>query len=324
MKAIRVHQFGEPDVMKLEEVPTPAPGAKQVLVRIRAAGVNPVDTYFRSGKYPVTAPLPYIPGSDAAGEIEAVGADVKPWKKGDRVYIGGTAEGNSFGAYADHAICNLEQVYPLPDRITFQQGAALHVPYATAYRALFHRAKVKPNELVLIHGATGGVGIACVQWAVARGVRVIGTGGSERGRELVKNLGAELVLDHKSPNYLDELMKFTGGKGVDAIIEMLANVNLAKDLTILAKHGRVAVVGNRGTIEINPRDTMGKESAILGVQLWAGGQEAITEAHAAIVAGLKAGFLDPIIDHELPLSEAPRAHKEVIESRSLGKIVLIP
>jgi NADPH2:quinone reductase len=212
----------------------------------------------------------------------------------------------------------------LPERTTFQQGAGLHVPYVTAYRALFHRAQVKPNETVLIHGATGGVGIAAVQFAVARGVRVIGTGGTDEGRALVKKLGADHVFDHKSPTYLDEILKLTGGAGVNAIIEMLANVNLAKDLPLLAKHGRVAIVGNRGTIEINPRDTMGKESSILGVQMWAAGQDAVTEAHHAIIAGLKAGFLNPIIDHEVPLAEAPRAHKEVIESRSLGKIVLIP
>ncbi len=324
MKAIRIHQVGGPEVMKLEEIPTPTPGPKQVLVRIRAAGVNPVDTYFRSGKYPVTAPLPYTPGSDAAGEVEAVGAELKEFKKGDRVYIAGTAQGQSFGAYADHAVCNLEQVHRLPEKISFQQGAALSVPYATAYRALFDRARIKPGETVLIHGATGGVGIAAVQFAVAHGARVIGTGGTDEGRGLLKKFGAELALDHKSPDYLDQLMKHTGGKGIDAIIEMLANVNLAKDLTILAKFGRVAVVGNRGTIEINPRDTMGKESAILGVQLWARGQEGITEAHHAIRAGLKAGYLNPVIDHEVPLAEAPRAHKEVIESRSLGKIVLIP
>jgi NADPH2:quinone reductase len=324
MKAIRIHQVGEPDVMKLEEIPTPTPGPKQILIRVRAAGVNPVDTYLRSGKYPVTAPLPYTPGSDGAGEVEAVGGEVKQFKKGDRVYFGGTAAGNSFGSYADHALCNLEQVHPLSEKISFQQGAGLHVPYVTAYRALFHRAQVKPNETLLIHGATGGVGIATVQFAVARGIRVFGTGGTDEGRALVKKLGAEQVFDHKSPTYLDEIMKLTGGAGVNAIIEMLANVNLAKDLSLLAKHGRVAVVGNRGTIEINPRDTMAKEAAIVGVQMWAGRQDAVTEAHHAIIAGLKAGFLSPIIDHEVPLAEAPRAHREVIESRSLGKIVLIP
>jgi NADPH2:quinone reductase len=323
MKAIRVHEFGPPEVMKLEELPTPSPAVGQVLVRIHAAGVNPVDTYIRSGAYALKPQLPFTPGSDAGGVVEAIGSDVTSIRVGDRVWIGGTAAGNSLGAYATHALCFPRQVQPLPDNVTFQQGAGVHVPYTTAYRALFHRGSVRPGQSVFIHGATGGVGIAATQLAVARGAIVIGTGGTERGREVVKEQGAAHVLDHRRDGYLDELMRLTGGNGPDVILEMLANVNLDKDLAVLARYGTVVVVGNRGRVEIDPRQTMGKESNIHGVQLWGAGEAAVADAHAAIVAGLRNSTLRPIVGEELPLADAPRAHVKVMESGRVGKIVLM-
>src|SRR6266513_786118 len=141
MKAIRVREFGGPEVMKLEDVPDPKPGSSQVLVRIRAAGVNPVDAYMRAGTYPRKPPLPYTPGSDGAGEVEAAGADVNAFKPGDRVYIAGYGDSpTGAGTYAERAICAPAQLYPLPARASFGQGASLGVPYGTAYRALFQRA----------------------------------------------------------------------------------------------------------------------------------------------------------------------------------------
>src|SRR5437762_2275861 len=164
MKAILVRQFGGPEVLKLEEVPTPKPAAGQVLVRIHAAGVNPYDTYMRAGTYAVKPPLPYTPGSDGAGVIEAVGEGVKSVKVGDRVYTAKTVT----GAYAEYALALEEQVHPLAARISFSQGAGVWVPYGTAYHALFHSAKAHPSETVLVHGASGGVGSAAVQMARAR------------------------------------------------------------------------------------------------------------------------------------------------------------
>jgi NADPH2:quinone reductase len=321
MKSIRVAKFGPPDVMKLVELPDPSPQAGQVLVRVSAAGVNPVDTYVRAGTYAMKPPLPYTPGSDGAGVVDAVGANMSRVKAGDRVYFAGTAPG--FGAYATHTICAETQVHPLPDRVSFAQGAGIGVPYATAYRAIFHRAHARPGETVLVHGATGGVGLAAVQILVASGVRVVGTGGTEQGRALVKEQGAWQVTDHRAAGYLDELMRLTDGRGVDVVLEMLANVNLDKDLTVLAKGGRVVVIGSRGRVEIDPRGTMPKEAAILGMTMMGGGEAAVAEAHAYIVAGLRAGTLNPIVDEEIPLADAPRAHEEVMKNDSRGKIVLI-
>jgi NADPH2:quinone reductase len=320
MKAIRVHELGGPEVMKLEEVPDLQPGSGQVAVRIRAAGVNPVDTYMRSGMYPRKPDLPYTPGSDAAGEVMAVGDGVRRVKVGDRVYTSGTLT----GAYAEQALCTEDQVHHLADRISYGQGAAVNVPYATAYQALFHRARGVPGETVLVHGASGGVGTGAVQLARAAGFTVIGTGGSERGRELVRQNGAHHVLDHSAGDYLDQLMRLTDGRGVDVILEMLANVNLAKDLTVLALKGRVVVIGNRGTIEINPRDTMGRDAAILGMTLFNASPSELASIHAALVAGFENGTLNPVVGQELPLADAPRAHEEVMKPGAYGKIVLIP
>ncbi len=319
MKAIRVSEFGGPEVLRLEDVPDLKPGAGQVLVRIKAVGINPVDTYIRAGTYPRKPSLPYTPGTDAAGMIEALGPDVKRFKVGDRVYTNGSVTGVS----AELAVCGEPQVHPLPARTSFTQGAALGVPYGTAYRALFQRGGAKAAETVLIHGASGGVGSACVQFARAAGLTVIGTGGTEKGRALVRQEGAHHVLDHRAGDYDKQLMDLTQGRGVDLIIEMLANVNLARDLTMLAAAGRVVVVGNRGTIEIDPRQAMSREASILGLTLFAATERDLAQIHAAIPAGLESGTLRPIVGKEIPLADAAKAHQAVMESGAYGKVVLI-
>lgn len=321
MKAIRVHRTGGPEVMCLEDVPDPSPGRGQVLVRVRAAGVNPVDTYLRSGLYPIKAPLPYTPGLDGAGTVEAVGDGVTRFRAGDRVYTGW----NLSGAYAGLVLCTEAQVHPLPESITFQQGAAVNTPYATAFRALFHRARAIPGETVLVHGASGGVGIAAVQLARSAGLTVIATASTAKGRDLAGGQGAHHVLDHRTaPDYFQKIAALTDGRGVDVILEMLANVNLGMDLKVLAPHGRVVVIGSRGTVEIDPRDTMGRDAAILGMSLFNLGEAEAAGIHAALVAGLENGTLRPIVGHELPLRDAPRAHALIMEPGSFGKIVLIP
>jgi NADPH2:quinone reductase len=320
MKAIRVHETGGPEVLKLEEAPDLEPGPGQVVVRVRAAGVNPVDTYIRSGMYARKPPLPYTPGTDAAGDVQAVGEGVRRVAVGDRVYTSGTLT----GAYAEQMLCDQSQVHPLPHQVSYAQGAAVGVPYATAYRGLFHRAQAKPGEVVLVHGASGGVGIAAVQLARAAGMQVIGTGGTDEGRNLAQEQGAHHVLDHRAADYLDQLGALTNGRGADVILEMLANVNLGKDLTALALFGRVVVIGNRGTVEINPRDAMGRDATVLGMTLFNVSERDLASIHAALVAGLENGSLRPVVGQEFPLAEASRAHEAVMKPGAYGKIVLIP
>ncbi len=320
MKAILVHEFGGPEVLKLEEVPTPRPAAGQVLVRIHAVGVNPYDTYMRNGVYAIKPPLPYTPGSDGAGVVEAVGEGVNKVKRGGRVYVAKTVT----GAYAEYALTLESQVHPLPANVTYAQGAGVWVPYGTAYHALYQCTRARGGETLLIHGASGGVGIASVQMARAMGMVVLGTAGTEKGLELVKREGAHQVFNHTKPDYREQILKATGGRGVDLILEMLANVNLGHDLKLLAPQGRVVVIGSRGDVTISPRDLMTRRGSIHGFTLWGITEAEENEIHAGLIAGLENGTLRPIVGKELPLAEAPRAHKEILEPGAFGKIVLVP
>lgn len=321
MKAISVREFGGPDVLKLHDVPDPGPPqSEQVLIRVKAAGVNPYDTYMRSGSYGSgNPPLPFTPGSDAAGIVESVGANVD-LVQGQRVYTTGTVS----GAYAELTLCNRSQVHPLPDRVSYAQGAGIYVPYVTAYRALFQLAVSRPGETLLVHGASGGVGLAAVQLARAAGMKIIGTAGTAEGLQLLKNEGADQSVNHSSPDYREQILEFTNGSGVDVILEMLANVNLAHDLKMLAFRGRVVVVGSKGNVEINPRDIMTREAAVFGVFLWRISFAAASEIQAALQSGLENGTLRPIIASELPLESASEAHRRVMHPGARGKIVLIP
>ena len=320
MKAIRVHEFGGPEVLKLENLPDLQPGPGQVVLRVHAAGVNPVESYIRTGTYAVKPSLPYTPGFDAAGVVASVGAGVNSVKVGDRVYTSGSLS----GTYAEQTLCTEAQVHPLPANVSFEQGAAMGIAYGTAYRGVFQRGGGKPGETVLVHGASGGVGTAAVQLTRAVGMVVTGTAGSEAGLKLVLEQGAHHVVNHSTAGYVDELMKLTGSRGFDLILEMLANKNLAADLGLLAKKGRVVVIGNRGTIEINPRDTMSRESDIRGVTFFSATEPELYEVHAALGAGMQNGTLRPVIGQSIPLAEAARAHVEVMKpSGALGKIVLV-
>lgn len=325
MRAIRVHEFGEPEVLRLEEVDDLTPGASQVVVRVRAAGVNPVETYIRSGIYP-KPPTPFTPGSDGAGVVQAVGAGVERVGVGERVYVAGSLS----GTYAEQALCREDQVQPLPERASFAQGAAMFVPYGTAYQALFHCGHAAPADTLFVHGASGGVGIAAVQLGRAAGMTVIGTASTQRGRALVSEQGAQYVCDHGAAAYVDEVKALAGEHGVDVILEMLANVNLDRDLDLLALRGRVVVIGNRGernqgTIAINPRAAMIRDASIIGMTLRNATPAELVRIHAALVAGLANGALQPVIGQELPLAEAAQAHRAVSGAgKAYGKVVLLP
>jgi NADPH2:quinone reductase len=319
MKAIVVREFGAPDVMTFEDVADPSPGPGQVLIRVHAVGVNPVETYIRAGTYARKPTLPYTPGSDVGGTVESVGAGVTQFTAGDRVYTQGAA-----GGYAERLVCAESLAHPLPARVSFAQGAALGVPYSTAWRALFLRARARAGETLLVHGASGGVGTAAVELGRSHGLRVIGTAGTAEGVALAREHGAHLVLNHRETGYLQQVMPFTGGAGVDVVLEMLANVNLDHDLDVLALHGRVVVIGNRGRVEIDPRKAMARDGAILGMTLFNATPDESREIHAGLVAGLENGTLNPVIGKEFPLADAVKAHVAVMEAGAYGKIVLLP
>lgn len=319
MKAIRVHQFGGPEELELEEVLDRQPAAGQILVALHAAGVNPVETYIRSGSYAALPALPYTPGGEGAGFIAALGDGVPGHQIGDRVYLTGSLT----GTYAEATLCNPDQVHLLPPEVSFLQGAAVGVAATTAYRALFQRGGVQKGETVLVHGASGGVGTAAVQLARGAGFRVFGTAGSEAGLAVVRKAGADEVFDHSDPHHFQAIDEATKGCGVNLILEMLANVNLDGDLRLMAKFGRIVVVGNRGRIEINPRDAMLREVDICGM-LTGHASEADRKAiHQGLSQALSEGRLDPLIGREFPLAQAAAAHEAVLAPGSCGKIILI-
>jgi NADPH2:quinone reductase len=319
MQAVVVREFGGPEVLRVEDVPVPVPGPGQVRLRVRAVGVNPVDTYIRAGAYARKPALPYTPGADVGGEVEALGDGVTGLSAGDRVYGFAVA-----AACAEYAVCDAWQVRPLPARVSFAQGAAIGIPYGTAWRALFGRAEARPGEHVLVHGASGGVGLAAVQMARAHGMRVIGTAGSAEGLALVTAQGAHHVVNHRELGYEARILACTGGRGADVVLEMLANVNLDRDLDLLAMYGRIVVIGNRGRVEIDPRKAMSRDAAILGMIHFTTPRPALEEIHAGIGAGLELGTLTPVIRMERPLADAAAAHIAVMEPGALGKIVLVP
>jgi|694.fasta_scaffold02856_5 NADPH2:quinone reductase len=321
MQAILVDHFGGPEVLRLNTLPDPVLEQEtEVLVEIRAAGVNPVDTYIRAGTYGRLPPLPYTPGLDGAGVVVAVGAAVTDLAVGDRVYGGWPLT----GTYAQVARYDRPWVYPLPPQLSFAQGACLFVPYSTAYRALFEKAQVQAGDWVLIHGATGAVGLAAVQLALNVGVRVVATGGTPTGRQLLAQQGVNLVLDHHSANYLEQIRAATQGQGVNAIVEMLADQNLGVDLTLLAPAGRVVVVGSRGPVTVNPRDILSRESQVTGVNLFSTPSDRLHRLQKALYAEFARGLLQPVVREELPLAQACQVHQRILAPGALGNWVLLP
>ena len=321
MKAIQVNQFGGPEVLQYQEVAELMPGAGEVRVRLFAASVNPVETYIRAGAYASLPTLPYVPGSDGAGIIDEVGEAVTAFAKGDRVFTTSLGKQSS-GTYAEMVICDSKSLFKLPSNTSFEQGAALGTAGLTAIQALYQRGQVRPEEIVLIHGATGGVGTFAVQLAKLAGATVIATAGSQAGMELLQQLGADHVLNHRETNYLAAVKSLTKGHGVDLLVEMLAYVNLEHDFEVMAQRGRIVIVGNRGSIEINPRAIMAKDLEIRGVMLSQLSPSEINENLSRLLLALENGVV-PVIEKKIPLAEAAKAHREIMQERgSLGKIIL--
>lgn len=324
MKAVQFHEFGGPEVLRLDEVDDPVAGPGEVVIRVRAAGVNPADTYMRGGTYAVKPPLPCIPGGDAGGEIASVGEGVTGFKPGDRVFAGAVLGGSFTGCYAELVKRPAKHVLPIPDGISFAQAAAFGVSYPTAHFALFERGGGKAGERVFIHGASGSVGTSAIQLAKRAGMTVIGSAGSPAGMELVFKQGADHAVDHTEPGYMDTVRALTDGAGPDLILEMLANVNLAADMDVAALHGRIMIIGNRGEITINPRAAMAKGLDIRGIMLWIAGEAQVAAMMKDILQGAADGSLSPVVGREMPLAEAAAAHADVLKNGNAGKIVLIP
>jgi NADPH2:quinone reductase len=320
MRAIVAESFGGPEVLQVRSVPDLVPSPDQVLVRLNAIGVNPVDTYIRSGSYGKLPTPPYTPGFDGAGVVEACGANVRGLRRGASVFVSGSLT----GTYAEACLCLPSQVHPLPPAATAEMGACLGIPYGTAGYALFHRAKVRRGQTVLVHGATGGVGTAAVQLARRAGLRVFGTYGSESGRSLLMDLGVDAAFNHHQPDYEAEILDATQGAGVDLILEMAAHVNLGRDLSLLSTGGVICVIGSRGLVQIQPRELMVRDADIRGLIWFNAPKGVVGKVFGDFYSGLADGSIKPIIRRSLPLANAPEAHELQMTRGSLGNLVLLP
>jgi NADPH:quinone reductase len=330
VRAIRVHELGGPEVLRVEPVDDPSAGDGELLVRLHAIGVNPVEGYVRSG-IGLRPQIPYTPGSDGAGVVVAVGeagaaqSGAAAPQPGDRVYVYGSLT----GTYAELALCRPEQVFPLPPALSFEEGAALGVPYGTAFRALVQLGRVRQGETVLVHGGSGSVGLATVQIAADRGALVIASASTEEGRRLALAQGAAHAVDHTDPAHFAEVLGLTGNRGVDVIAEMRSDLNLGADLRLLAHAGRVVCVGNRGpdnegAVTVDARDLMRRDGAVLGMILPPAGHPAVTALHEELRSPLAERRFAPVVSATYPLEQAEAVHRRLADGHSLGKLVLVP
>jgi len=321
MKAMRAHQFGGPEQLQLEEAPDPQVQAGQVQIRVRAAGINPADLVRLSGRLG-NLPLPYIPGTDVSGEVEAVGAGVTQVKAGDRIF------GRALtGGYAEKTCLVASETFPLPANLSFAEGAAIPIPFYTAYRALHHKAGLKSGETVLVSAGGGGVGVAAIQLAKLVGVRVITTVGSADKAARTKELGADVTINYREQDFAAEVQKLTDGKGVDVIIENVASDNLAKDLTIAAKNSRIIIIGT-GTAkgpdgQFAVMHALMKDVNILGMSLVNAGP-VIAEMANALIPLFSSGKLKAVVSKTYPLAEAQQALADLVAGRVFGKLALNP
>lgn len=316
MKAMQINAYGPASDLSLVDANTPSINADQILVQVGAAGVNPVDTYIRSGTNNYSTTFPHTPGLDGAGTVVELGSQVTGFEVGQRVYFSRNLSGSS----AEFAVCATTHTYPLADALSFEEGACLGIPYTTAHRALFGRANAKTGDKVLVHGATGAVGIATVQLALSAGMDVVASAGTQAGADLLRAQGVSTVIMHNEDNHLEAFQSLEAG--FDVIIEMLANHNLDQDLKALTTGGCVAVVGNRGTVEINPRDLMARDASVVGVAL-----ANIKPAELSLIAKalrplFEKGVLKPVIRHCYDLTELAQAHEDVLKSGALGNLVV--
>lgn len=313
MRAIQTQYHG--DQLTLNQSSDLVVGDDEILISVKVAGVNPVDTYIAAGTNGYTATFPHTPGLDAAGIVTELGAKVTHFKVGQRVYC----SGSKTGTCADFTVVSASNVFPLSDHLSFEQGACLGTPYATAWRALFMRANCQSGETVFIHGASGGVGLAALQLAKATGCKVFASAGSVQGRELLKQQGADLVVNHLDKAHY-QIVKEAGG--VDVILEMLANQNLGDDLPLLNMSGSVVVIGSRGPVEINPRNLMAKDACIMGMSMANVNKAQRSQIHDALFTSAEKNEINPVIAKHFELDNSAEAHVAVMESGSMGNIVI--
>jgi synaptic vesicle membrane protein VAT-1 len=343
VRAVVITRHGGPEVLRVEERPTSPPGPGEVAISVRAAGINFADTMARCGTYPDAPAPPCVIGYEVAGEVESVGSGVESVREGDRV-----CAATRFGGYSEHVTVPAGQVFPLPQEVPFEQGAAFPVNYGTAYAALVIMGGVRAGDRVLIHSAGGGVGTAATQVAKARGAEVFGTASASK-HDAIRANGVDHAIDYRSTDFEDEVRRITGGDGVDVIIDALGPASFRKDYRLLRQGGRLVMYG---LADVQTGDTrnipavlrnlvrmpfatvpwwkslsmMNENKGVFGLNMlhwWdqEGDLERITEP---LAAALQAGELEPVVAELFPFDRAGDAHRFLQDRRNIGKVVLVP
>jgi len=342
MKAVLIPRHGGEEVLTIADLPVPRPGPGEVLVQVKAAGVNHLDTWVRRGLPGITLPLPMIPGSDAAGVVAEVGAGVAGVQAGDRVFVspGYSCERcvecysgreplcRDYGLFGEHRngtqaefiALRASHVIRLPDRLSFEEGAAFPLVFLTAWHMLVGRAGVQPGEDVLVHAGGGGVGSAAIQIAKLCGARVLTTVGSDDKAEKARALGADVVINYRTGDFVAQAKQATGKRGVDVVIESVGQETWEGSIQALAKGGRLvtcgATTGYQASTDL--RYVFFKGLSILGSTMGSRGEL------LRLARLIGDGRLRPIIDRVLPLEQVAEAHRAVAGRGLFGKIILTP
>ncbi|MBT0773852.1 NAD(P)H-quinone oxidoreductase [Kineosporia sp. J2-2] len=323
MKAVVISEFGDPDVLRVQDVPDPTVHAGQVLIDVAAAGVNRADLLQRAGHYPPPAGAPEWPGIEVSGTISAVGADVDHWTPGDRV-----CALLSGGGYAERVAVPQGQVLPLPRNTDLIDAAALPEVTATVWSNVFMAAGLRPGEVLLVHGGSSGIGTMAVQLAVQVGARVAVTCGTDEKLERCRELGAEILINYRSQDFVQALKDATDGHGADVVLDNMGASYLSRNLKSLAYGGRIVVIGMQGgaKAEINLNHLMSRRAALIATTLRARPDEEKETIMASVGQHvwplLSSGLVRPVIHERLPLAEAARAHRIMAGSQHIGKILL--
>ena len=324
MRAVVITSPGDPDVLKLTEVPDPVPGPGEVLVEVAAAGVNRADVLQRMGFYPPPPGAPLYPGLECSGRISALGPGVTVWQPGDEVcaLLGG-------GGYAEQVAVPQGQLLPVPDGVSLVDAAGLPETACTVYATVFQQARLTPGETILVHGGAGGIGTIAIQLAKSFGARVICTAGTPAKLERCTELGADLAVSYVRDDFVSAVDVFTGGRGADVILDIVGGPYLARNVAALATGGRLLVVSTQGgsSAELDLQMLMRKRASILASTLRA----RPPAEKAVIVAGVQeqvwplisAGRVRPVTDRVLPMADAADAHRVLEQGTHVGKILLV-
>jgi NADPH:quinone reductase-like Zn-dependent oxidoreductase len=343
MRAVVLTGTGGPEVLQVQERPEPSVGTGEIRIAVRAAGINFADTLARIGLYPDAPKVPCVLGYEVAGEVESLGEGVTDWKVGDRVVAG-----TRFGGQAELVTVPAAQALPLPDRLSFEQGAAFPVNYGTAYAALILMGGMRKGDRVLIHAAGGGVGISATQIARNVGAEIFGTA-SPGKHEAIRAQGVEHAIDYRSQDFEAEVMRITNGEGVDLIMDALGPTSFRKDYRLLRSGGRLVMYGlsenSNGGVRSLPVTLkslarmplatmpwwkslflMNENKGVFGLNMlsWWDREGNLDRVTEPLLADLEAGLLEPVVAEAFPFDRAGEAHEFIAQRRNVGKVVLFP